>query len=257
MIRELLDTLPLWSLFLLTVLVVATFNEVGYRIGMARSHRNDTDDESHVSATTGGLLALMGFLLAFTFSQAADHHTVRKRLVLEEIVVIDAAYMRADLVPEKRGNAIQQGLRDYVELTANARERGGPAVVLAEAQAIRERVWDEVVALMSEVEVGELEALLVDSINRVFEVHEQRVAAAFRARIPPSIWTMLYVVLMLSMFGMGYFSGMKGKRSMVTTNVMIVSLAMIMWLIADLDRPQAGLVKADTSSLKEFHLRLE
>ena len=258
MLRLVIDTVPLWAVFVVTVGLVWLAGEIGFRTGIYRSRRPDFDDESHVSATAGAQLALMGFLLAFTFSQAADHYSVRKRLILDEITAIDAAYMRADLVAENRGQAIKTELRDYVRLsTVRAEDEASIDEILAEADGIRDRVWSQIDGLAEDAEMGEAESLLVDAVNRVFEVHEQRVAARTRARIPATIWTMLYTLLTLSAFAMGYFSGIKGKRSAIPSSAMTLSLAMIMWLIADLDRPQGGFVKADLSSLKEFSERLD
>jgi hypothetical protein len=257
MLRLIIDSTPLWAVFGVTAVLLWLAGEIGFRAGVYRSHRPGFDDESHVSATAGAQIALMGFLLAFTFSQAADHYTVRKRLVLDEIVVIDAAYLRAGLVAANRGEPIKAALREYVRLsTLTAGDERSLADMIVRADDIRDRIWAQVEGLGSDARMGEEEALLVDAINRVFEVHEQRVAARSRARIPDTIWIMLYSLLTLSAFAMGYFSGIKGKRSAVTSSAMTLSLAMVIWLIADLDRPQAGFVKADLSSLKEFSDRL-
>ena len=82
-----------------------------------------------------------------------------------------------------------------------------------------------------------MDSLLVQSINQVLDLHEKRVSAGLRNRIPPSIWVALYVVLLLSMVGMGFHSGMKGSRSPVPSAALALSFSMVLFLIADLDRP--------------------
>jgi hypothetical protein len=61
----------------------------------------------------------------------------------------------------------------------------------------------------------------------------------------------------LSMLGMGYFSGIKGQRSPLANTALSVSFSIVMFLIADLDRPREGLVKPDQSLIKELSLRME
>ncbi len=257
MIQAYIEHTPLWVLFLTTVLLLVLSVEIGYRYGWRRSRHPDFDDESHVNTTTGAQLALMGFLLAFTFSQAADHHTVRRQLMLDQIVAIEAAYLRAGLVEPQSRRAIREALSDYVDLAAANYDKDEHETIMQRADVLRLDIWTQVAGLSRDGnKIGEAETLLIDSVNRVFEIHERRITAGLHTRIPGSIWIMLYVILTLSMFATGYFSGIKGKRSLTTTWAMTVSLALIMWLIADLERPQSGFLITDKSNLQEFSARL-
>lgn len=257
MIQAYVEQTPLWLLFSITVLLLVVSVEIGFRFGWHRSHRPDFDDESHVNTTTGAQLALMGFILAFTFSQAADHHTVRRQLMLEQLVSIEAAYLRAGLIDQQPRRVIREALSEYVDLAAASYDQDEHAAVLQRAEVLRLDIWKQVAGLSRNGnEIGEAETLLVDSVNRVFEIHERRVTAGLHTRIPNSIWVMLYVILILSMFATGYFSGIKGKRSLTTTWAMTISLALILWLIADLERPQSGFLITDRSKLQEFSDRL-
>ena len=50
---------------------------------------------------------------------------------------------------------------------------------------------------------------------------------------------------------------MKGKRSPLANTALAFSFAVVMFLIADLDRPRAGLVKLDQSLMAQLAQRLE
>lgn len=97
----------------------------------------------------------------------------------------------------------------------------------------------------------------MEATDGLLVLHEKRVAAATRTRVPTVIWVSLYLLLGLSMLGMGYFSGMKGKRSPLANAALAISFAVVMLLIADLDRPRAGLVKLDQSLMAQLADRLE
>lgn len=58
------------------------------------------------------------------------------------------------------------------------------------------------------------------------------------------------------MIAIGYFSGSKGRRMPVADTGLALSFSIVMFLIADLDRPGRGLVQTDTSILLELSERL-
>jgi hypothetical protein len=97
---------------------------------------------------------------------------------------------------------------------------------------------------------------MVRAINHLIDLHERRVAAGMRNRIPSSIWVALVSLLGLSMLGMGHFSGLKGARNPISTTALALSFSMVIYIIADLDRPNAGLVTTDQSAILELNQRL-
>ena len=126
------------------------------------------------------------------------------------------------------------------------------AAVLRESQLLKAKMWLEVETLVAGGDLTVMHGLLIQSINQVFDAQEDRVAAGLNNRIPPTIWIALYSVLLLSMLGMGFHSGIKGSRSPVPTNALALSFSMVLFLIADLDRPDSGLVTPDQSALMEL-----
>ena len=91
----------------------------------------------------------------------------------------------------------------------------------------------------------------------MFDLHEKRVFAGIRDRIPQSIWLALYAILLFAMVGMGFHSGIKGARSPIPSATLALSFSMVLFLIADLDRSSSGLLRADQSSIIELRERLE
>ncbi len=116
MIRELMDSMPLWNVLVVTIVAVLLAIELGYRIGRWRGNRIEFDSEALLSSMTGAHLALLAFILAFSFSMAAGHHSTRKQMILEEANAISTAYLRAGLVQEAEGQEIQRILVDYTNL---------------------------------------------------------------------------------------------------------------------------------------------
>ena len=84
--------------------------------------------------------------------------------------------------------------------------------------------------------------LFVESLNEVIDLDETRITAG-RNRIPDSIWLALYVVTVLSMAAIGYQFGLTGERSWPVTILLVMVFTAVILLIADLDRPQTGLIQ--------------
>ena len=258
MIRETLDELPLIGILLLTVVVVLVAIEVGFRIGLWRSRSREFDSEALLSAMTGANLALLAFIMAFSFSQAAEHHSNRKRLILEEANAIGTMYLRAGLINPEQGEQIRDLLKQYIEvrLTVARQTDFDPARMIANSLDLQEQIWDQIELLAQDHEPDEFDALMVESTNALFDIHEHRVSAGLRNRIAPSIWAALGALLILSMLGIGHFSGMKGRRNPVASTALALSFSMVIYLIADLDRPVGGLVRADQSAILGLSERL-
>jgi hypothetical protein len=68
------------------------------------------------------------------------------------------------------------------------------------------------------------------------------------ARIPSTIWAALYIVAVLTMATVGYQAGVVGRCRSLVGVAFVLCFAVIMVLIADLDRPREGLVRVSSAS---------
>lgn len=258
MIREILESVPLWQALLITVGIVLVSNEIGFRVGVYHRDSQEKDKNTQVVSMTGAHLGLLAFILAFSFSMSAGHFGDRKQYLLEEVNAIETAYLRAGLVTGPEGGRIQKLLAGY---TAKRALGGSPdpdtvARIIAESEAIATDIWAEVVQISKKEKLTVMDSLLVQSLNTVFDLHEKRVFAGLHSRIPKNVWVALYIILILSMTGMGFSAGMSGKRSAVASFALAMSFSMVMYVIADLDRPISGLMKADQAIMVNLAQKL-
>jgi hypothetical protein len=258
MLRDTLDLMPLPMVLVITTAIVLSAIEVGYRIGVWRKTTSTFDSEAQLSAMTGANLGLLAFILAFSFSQAGNHHSNRKQLIMEEANAISTAHLRAGLVNKTEGEKIRELLVQYLDIRASiAPSRDfDPTRMIAESVELQAEIWAQVQQISEYDNVNELDALLVETINAIFDIHEKRVAAGVRNRLPASIWYGLLVLVSLSMLGIGHFSGMKGKRNPISSTALALSFSTVVFLIADLDRPTSGLVQADQWAILQLQERL-
>ncbi|MEH6549305.1 MAG: hypothetical protein V7711_16155 [Pseudomonadales bacterium] len=252
----LLNDLPLWLVLCGTIAMVLAASELGFILGVRRTRQAKSESEVQVSSLTAAHLGLLAFIMAFSFSMAAGHADKRKGLVLEEAIVIEDAYLKAGLLATSEGAEIQNVLRDYTRLRATIGETDDVPALIRESKETLTLLWSGISVLSAQDQFGELEHLVVESVSNVIAINERRVAAGVRTRVPFVIWLSLYLLLVLSMLGMGYFSGIKGQRSPIANTALSISFSVVMFLIADLDRPREGLVKPDQSLIKELSLRM-
>lgn len=255
MVRDLLDGMPVLATFFLTLVIVLLAIEAGFRIGLYHNRLRGAEREAPLSAMTGAHLALLAFIMAFSFNMAAGHYDARKALVLQEANALGTAYLRAGLVPDPARGEIRRLLRDYTAARASVLERS-PRETIYLSETLQLEMWHQIQQLASAGAAGELEALLVTSINEVIDLHSERVSAYLRKRIPASIWAVLSVLLVASMLGMGYFASMNNRRNPVATTGIAISFSVVMFLISDLDRPAEGLLRVDQSAIIELDERL-
>ena len=260
MTEKFIDVFPLWGVLLVTLGLVLAASELGHWLGVRRARSVAAETEGQVSALTAAHLGLLAFMMAFTFSVGADLAMKRKGLIRQEANAIQVAYIRADLLHEPAAEEIKQILAEYTRMRGDVFklvQSEGMDALLIKSEAFHGSLLEQVDALTRDADISELHGLLVEAINDVIVMHNDRVAAGVRTRIPTIIWGSLYLLLLLSMLGMGYYNGMKQKRSPVANTALAISFSLVIVLIADLDRPREGLMQSDQTLMKDMGRRLQ
>jgi hypothetical protein len=246
---ELLDFLPLWGLFVGTVTVVLLAVEGGYLLGRYRRRRAAEEKEAPVGAMVAATLALLGFMLAFTFGMAGARFDGRRQVLLDEANAIGTAYLRAGLLPESHREDIRNLLREYVEVRVDGVQSGQVGQAVHKSEELHKRLWAQAVAVGEKNPNSIMAGLFIQSLNEVIDLHEKRVTLALRNRIPGIIWAALYLLAILAMSAMGYHAGLAGTTRSLAILALAVTFSAVIYLIADLDRPQDGLLHVSQQAL--------
>lgn len=249
-----IDSLPIWSIYLgLTLCILLSF-EVGYQISKLKHISSDTDDSSATNPMVGALLTMLAFVLAFTFAMASSQHNARKQNVLDESNAISTAFHRADLVDEPHKNSIKKLLQEYVDTRLQAVssfQTGAFKAAINRSVEIQELLWNEV-ALIAAQEPNANTGLLVRSINDIIVIHHKRLNAALQNRIPSSIWLTLLAISALAMITMGNQTGLTKSRRLIAVIPLIMAFSALTTVIVDLDRPQKGMIKVSQQTMLDL-----
>lgn len=242
--------IPEWLVFAGSVAAFLAAAEGGYRIGERVRRRAGSSEVPEMGTTVGGLLALLGLLLAFTFGMAGERFDRRKTLVVEEANAIGTAWLRTDLVPEPERTQARDALRQYAQARLDAVDFSKRDAALARSEQLHGTLWASTVAAAAASPTPTV-ALFVSAVNEVIDMHARRVTAAMRNPIPPAIFSTLYAVAILVLGVLGYARGLTGDRSAVATAILSLVLGVVIVLILDLDRPYEGLLTVSQQAIQE------
>jgi hypothetical protein len=242
---------PLWVILVVTVGAFLVAAELGYRIGRWRKAATSEATMTDMGITLGGLLGLLGLLLAFTFGMAGNRYEDRKSLVIEEANAIGTAWLRTDLIPMPQRAQARDVLREYtqarLDMTTTARRSEG----IVRSEKLQGELWS-ITAAAAAASPTPTVALFVTAVNEVIDMHGRRVAAALRNPIPPTIFATLYAVAILVLGATGYAGGLSGDRSSMASLVLALVLAAVFALILDLDRPYEGLLTVSQQAIRDL-----
>jgi len=244
------DGISILAFFVGTILLVMISIEAGYWLGRSSHRRSKAEKESPVSAIEGSVLALLAFILAFTFDIASNRFDARRELVRTEANTIRTVWQRSDFLPEPDRAKTKTLLREYVYARASAFQSAeGERLerVIDEAERIQERLWAIAVTHAYKDLNSDVAALYIESLNEMSTVHASRVAVGLQARIPPGIWVTLVVLTLFGMIMVGYQAGVAASKRTLAMPILALAFASVVALISSLDRPIGGFTLTQVS----------
>lgn len=236
----------LFSTLLFAAIMVAF--DVGRRMGVARARRGDPERQGS-GAIEGAIYALLGLLVAFTFSGAAERFDARRTLIVEEANNIGTAYLRIDLMAPQYQAPLRAAFREYVALRTDY-YRGLPDRVRDSARyrqmtALQSEIWRLAVAGGSDPAARPgANILMLGAVNPMIDVTMSR--GAQRLMHPPSVIYWLLAVLALGGALMGGFAmATTHGRNWFHRTAYALFLTLSIYVIVDLEFPREGFIRLD------------
>jgi hypothetical protein len=248
-IAEWLDNLNMALLYPATAILIAGAAELANRLGL-RDRKTDAP-VADIGTVTGAALGLLALLLAFSFSIALSRYEARRDMVVEEANAIGSTANFALMLPEPAQAPILALLRDYAAVRVTLGVPYDPARLdrdIARSLDLQTRLWQQAVAVTASSPQSLPAYRFVGSLNEVNNIHEKRLSA-LRYHVPAAVLFMLIGVAMIAMAFTGYHAGVTGAQRRLVNLVTSVTIAMLIMLIVDLDRPQRGLILVPNQAL--------
>ena len=251
---------PLWFGFLGTALLIMIAIEIGFRVGTAARNRSDGVKEAPVGAITGSILALLAFMLAFTFGIVSNRYDARKALVREQAITISTSYARTDFLPEPERAEAKAIFASYIDLVLQAAEPKSyhdHDDLIAQMNAYIDQLWAMAVAQSEINPDSDVMALYLDSLNSVGDVQAIRLTVAVHSKIPIGIWIALLMLVCFATSAVGYQTALSGSKRTWLLLVMAFSFATIVSLITMLDNPDTGFIPVSQRPIIDVQTAIE
>src|SRR5262245_14554070 len=183
---------------------------IGRRVGIAKLARGDGLAEGAASAEAA-VFALLGLLIAFTFSGAAARFEARRELIGQEANAIGTAYLRVDLLPIDAQPEMRALFRRYVDARVTAFRLAADGYAAAKAQlaagnALQGDIWQATLAALRKPEASSQSIMLVlPALNDMIDITTTRQVST--ENHPPAI--VFFLLAGLSLLGallVGYAS---------------------------------------------------
>lgn len=247
--------IPLWLVVFLFLVVLLIPMEAGFRLGVRKRRLHpDPKDEVRSDVTLTSMLALLGLMLAFTYSFSMSRADLRKKALTAEVNALGTAFLRADLLAEPGRTDVRQRLCDYAK--SRYVEPGAISTlkevqqVVERSEEIQSRIWPAVKrALRQPGDTTDPEkALLITAVNDVFDSHTSRMAVFFD-RLPSAVLLLLVLIAGISMGVAAYNSSLSGYQLRWRMTAFAFILAALMYIILDYDMMMRGFIQVDQRSL--------
>ena len=220
----------------------------GRLIGKWQIEHHPSRKLGRLGIAEGAIFALLGLLIAFTFSGAYERFQLRITDILEEANAINTAYLRLDLLSPDLQKPLRDDFRQYIDARyliyqdAKLYDFNMVEERIAIARQIQLNIWNHAITALKKTNDPSASELLLGALNNMFDNANMQFSMS-KVHPPLAIFALLMVLSLLSTFLIGY-SITKSKiknRVHVFSYILITSLTL--YVILDLELPRVGLIR--------------
>ena len=220
------------ALALLAAMVVA--GELGRRLGLRRAGGGS------LGVVDGAIFALLGLVLALTFSHSLSRFDLRRDLVAAESNAIGTAWLRLDLLPPEPRGQLQSGLRNWLDARlASYRNRADAAALQAQGR-LQDEIWSA--ALVGAAGAQSTQILLLPALNQMFDSANARDIAA-NSHPPVIVYVLLAGLALLCALLAGYGMAREVSHDWLRSGLFALVSTLAVYVILDMEYPRDGLVR--------------
>jgi len=225
-----------------------TMLALGQRLGRRSLAEQPDAARAGLTGVEAAIFGLMGLMIAFTFSGAAQRYELRRQLVVDEADTIGTAYLRLDLLPAASQPALREQFRRYVTARI-AVYRVLPDVETSAAQAaiavaVQKDIWRGIIAALKEAP-PQATIVVIPALNEIINVPTSRAIAAM-THTPKVVFAVLLILGLVCSLLAGYvLAGIETRKVRLYIVAFAVVVTLTIYMIFDLDYPRFGLIRLD------------
>jgi hypothetical protein len=236
-----------WYIALAFIVVMLASWGVGWRIGR-RLHPEPGEDPG--SKFIDATMALLGLLLAFSFSMSLGRHDQRRFAVVAESNAIGDFYTCASVLKEPIRSQLQALIRDYAQQQLERLPEQLPGAVaedetLRRNQATYARMTDLVGQAIDHTPIA---LALTNSLNNLTSGYASR-RAMYDEIVPFSLIVLLLLSSLIPSLLTGLKHGETHKVNVFGTLGFILMVTFVVFITIDLNRPHGGVITVSEDPL--------
>jgi hypothetical protein len=216
---------------------------LGRRFGERRGEGNVGSGPAAIEAS---VFALLGLLVAFSFSGSETRLQNRRDLIVREVDAVGTAYLRLDLLPAADRTPLKQQFRAYVDARVRYYDKlldsQAARAERARVDQLQQNIWARTVAATMRTTDVRGTLILLPALNEMFDVTTQR-DAALRMHIPLVIFIFLALLSFICAFFCGMDMAKPQRLSLLHVFVFAATMALTAYVILNLEFPRAGFVR--------------
>lgn len=228
---------------------ILAFLALGRWMGRRTIARDGDDALRSAGSLETTVFAILGLLIAFTFSGALTRFDLRRAQVVEEANAVGTAYLRIALLPSSAQPKLRETFRSYldtrIETYRKLPDLEAAKLELARSQALQNDIWAQAVAAtrLPDSRSG-TDVLMMPALNQMFDITTVRVAAT-QMHPPAIIFAMLVALALASALLAGYQSADGKSYNWVYRVGFAGIVAFTVFVIFDIEYPRLGWVRID------------
>jgi hypothetical protein len=236
----------------LVVIILVAVLELTYRFGGPLVRHFETNDELWNAIQTG-LLALVAFMLGFSFAQAQGRYDARRELVMSEANDIGTTWLRASQLPNPLRATFRRTLVHYSALRLQAYATPNDLTAFERALNESSRDQDVLWGIASDTlrahESNLGYSLLMQTLNNTIDDSSAQ-RSALTQHVPVAAVVLTFLLIFVAIFSLGLSFARAGARPAVFSMIYIAALVLVFEMVVDYDRPQTGVIRVSLAPLQ-------
>jgi hypothetical protein len=231
--------------------------EVGYRLGLREQKENPDAALKGVAAVDSTIFAILGLILAFTFTGALSRLDNRRELIAKEANAIGTAYLRLDLLPTETQAQLRPIYRDYlrqrIALAKSIEQRAVAQALLQNTLDLQNQIWQ--ISTQTVLIEGNpaITSLVVAATNDLIDVTNERLQA-HRMHPPGVVYYLMYALALAAALLTGFNMSSHNKRSYFHAILFCSIVSATIYLTLELEDPRRGVLQINTGDRILFEL---
>ena len=228
---------------------MAASMEAGYRLGIRKRKQDPETPIEGNGAVDSTVFAILGLILAFTFTGALSRLDNRRELIAKEANAIGTAYLRLDLLPAEAQTQLRPIYRDYlsqrIDLARSVEQTAVAQALFQSTLDLQDQIWQiSTQAVLIEGNTA-LTNLVVGATNDLIDVTSERLQA-YRMHPPAVVYYLMYVLALAASLLIGFNMSGQSKRSYFHAIVFCSIISATIYITLELEDPRRGLMQIST-----------